>query len=76
MDDCLGVYVNGRRVTDGFDHADAPNEANVLRGLPLEKGWNHIVQTVGQKWGGWNGTFRFSSSDSAFMDGLESAVIR
>ena len=76
VDDCLGVYVNGRRVTDGFDHADAPNQPNALRGLPLEKGWNHIVLKVGQKWGGWNGTFRFSSSDSAFMDGLESAVIR
>lgn len=76
VDDSLAVYVNGKRVTEGFSHKDAANEANVLRGVPLEKGWNHVVLKIGQKWGGWNGRFRFTSSDKNYMQTLGSATIR
>ena len=76
VDDCLSLYVNGKQVTDGFDHGDLPNQPNALRGMPLEKGWNHIIIKVGQQWGGWSGKFRFTCQNREFMDGIESTTIR
>lgn len=71
VDDELELRINGVLFDGGSDSV----RGKVLRGLPLEKGWNHILLKVCQKWGGWNGTFRFVSTDKDFVGKLDSAVI-
>ena len=47
-----------------------------IEGIPLEKGWNHVLLKVGQLWGGWNGRFRFIATDPAYMRQLESVIMQ
>ena len=75
-DDKLAVYVNGNLLDNAVKRQDNPALPQRIEGIPLEKGWNHVLLKVGQLWGGWNGRFRFTATDPAYMRQLESVIMQ
>ena len=76
VDDRLEVYVNGKIVDAAVRDQDDDRWAHRIEGMPLEKGWNHVLLKVGQLWGGWWGRFRFTATDPDYMRQLESVVMQ
>lgn len=76
VDDKLAVYVNGNLLDNAVKRQDNPALPQRIEGIPLEKGWNHVLLKVGQLWGGWNGRFRFTATDPAYMRQLESVIMQ
>ncbi|MEE0827657.1 MAG: hypothetical protein U0L86_00680, partial [Alistipes finegoldii] len=72
----LAVYVNGNLLDNAVKRQDNPALPQRIEGIPLEKGWNHVLLKVGQLWGGWNGRFRFIATDPAYMRQLESVIMQ
>ena len=76
VDDKLAVYVNGNLLDNAVKRQDNPALPQRIEGIPLEKGWNHVLLKVGQLWGGWNGRFHFTATDPAYMRQLESVIMQ
>ena len=76
VDDKLAVYVNSNLLDNAIKRQDNPALPQRIEGIPLEKGWNHVLLKVGQLWGGWNGRFRFTATDPAYMRQLESVIMQ
>ena len=70
------IYVNGNLLDNAVKRQDNPALPQRIEGIPLEKGWNHVLLKVGQLWGGWNGRFRFTATDPAYMRQLESVIMQ
>lgn len=76
VDDRLVVCVNGKPADCTLKRRPEALYPMCMEGLPLEKGWNHILLKVGQLWGGWNGRFRLTATDPAYMQQLESVIMK
>lgn len=75
-DDRLAVYINGKAVDAQVRDQKDGQWPHRMEGIPLEKGWNHVLLKVGQLWGGWWGRFRFTATDPDYMKQLESAIMQ
>ncbi len=55
MDDALAFSVNGKVVKEFIREGGLIEDQFTYEGLPLEKGWNHLLIKVGQSVGDWTG---------------------
>ncbi len=76
MDDALALSVNGKVVKEWPHKGGLVEDQYKYEGVPLEKGWNHVLIKVGQAGGGWSTKVRFSSTKPEFMKKIKSAVVR
>jgi len=72
----FSFYVNGRIVKEFSGSGKYLNVVSTFEGLPLEKGWNHIMIKLVQQKGRGKCKFRFTSTKSGFLKELDSLVDR
>ncbi|MDX2431081.1 MAG: glycoside hydrolase family 2 TIM barrel-domain containing protein [Bacteroides sp.] len=75
-DDALAFSLNGKPVQEYLRESGFVEDELIFEGLPLEKGWNHMLIKVGQGTGDWKCKVRFSSTKPAFMEEIKSVVDR
>ncbi len=68
--DAIELFLNGKSV---LSHP-AGGESAVASGLPLQQGWNHFLVRVAHKNGDDTFSAKLTSSDTAFLDSLHSAL--
>ncbi len=76
VDDALAISINGKLVKDYLRTSAYVEDEITLEGMPLEKGWNHILIKVGQETGDWKTKVRFSSTKPVFMKDIKTVVDR
>lgn len=75
-DDALAFSVNGKLIKEYIRESGFVKDELVYEGVPLEKGWNHILIKVGQSTGDWKCQVSFSSTKPQFLKELKSVVDR
>lgn len=73
-DDAFAFCVNGRLVKEYFKGIDDLTDEITFTGIPLEKGWNHILIKVGQDTGDWNCKVRFTSNNPDFWKEIKTLI--
>lgn len=76
VDDAFAISINGKLVREYLSTNIFKEDDLTLEGVPLEKGWNHILIKVGQDTGDWKTKVRFSSNKPDFMKEIKTAVDR
>ena len=76
VDDALAMSINGKLVKEYLRTSTFVENELTLEGVPLEKGWNHILIKVGQDTGDWKTKVQFSSTKPAFMKEIKTVVVR
>ena len=76
VDDALALSINGTLVKEYLRTSGFVEDELTLEGVPLEKGWNHILVKVGQNTGDWKTKVRLSSTKPAFMKEIKTVVDR
>jgi len=76
VDDALAMSINGKLVKEYLRTSTFVENELTLEGVPLEKGWNHILIKVGQDTGDWKTKVQFSSTKPAFMKEIKTVVDR
>ncbi len=70
------VYINGKKVKEYLIEKDWVNGEVNFEGVPLEKGWNHILLKVAQTTQDWKTKFSFTSTMPEFLKELKTTVDR
>ena len=76
VDDALAISINGTPVDSCMEEGGFREDEIIIRGVPLEKGWNHVLLKVGQGTGDWKCRVRFSSNKPGFMKEIKTTVDR
>lgn len=76
VDDALAVSINGKVVKEYLRTSKFVENELTLEGVPLEKGWNHILIKVGQDTGDWKTKIGFFSTKPAFMKEIKTVIDR
>jgi hypothetical protein len=76
MDDALAFSINGKLIKEYLRTGPLVEDSFNFDGLPLEKGWNHMLIKVGQGAGRWAAKIRFSCNQEDFLKGLKTTVDR
>ncbi|SNR43692.1 beta-galactosidase [Lutibacter agarilyticus] len=76
MDDALAFSVNGKAISETIRIGGFVEDEFKYEGIPLEKGWNHILIKVANGTGEWKSKVRFSSTKPAFMKEIKTVVDR
>ncbi|SHF91919.1 beta-galactosidase [Mariniphaga anaerophila] len=74
VDDALAFSVNGKVIKEYLRLGGMQEDQFVYEGVPLEKGWNHMLIKVGQGSADWKTKIRFSCTDVEFLKQIESKV--
>lgn len=74
VDDAVAVNINGELIIDYLRESAFIEDELTYEGVPLEKGWNHILIKVGQGTGDWKCRVRFTSTVPGFLDEIKTAV--
>jgi len=72
----LNFYVNGRVVKEFSGSGAYVDDVCTFEGLPLKKGWNHIMIKLVQQKGQGRCKFRFTSTKTEFLKEMDSLVDR
>jgi len=76
MDDALAFSINGKVVKEYLRNGGLDKDKFAYEGIPLEKGWNHMLIKVGQDTGDWGCSVRFSCTKPNFLKELKTVVDR
>tara|TARA_R110002049_G_scaffold308913_1_gene514893 strand:+ start:43723 stop:47076 length:3354 start_codon:yes stop_codon:yes gene_type:complete len=76
VDDALAISINGKLVKEYLRTSGFVENELTLEGVPLEKGWNHVLIKVGQDTGDWKAKVQFSSTKPAFMKEIKTVIDR
>lgn len=76
MDDVLEFSVNGAVIKKYMIRSKMVEDQYTYEGVPLEKGWNHVLIKVGQATRAWAAKIRFSSTKPEFLSEIKSVVAR
>jgi hypothetical protein len=68
------VYLNDNLVKETANAGGFASSAQVIKSLPLEKGWNHFVIKTIQKGGEWKLAVGFDCDKKAFLNEIKSQV--
>ena len=74
--DPFGFYINGKLVKEYRQESEWSEGGATFEGLPLEKGWNHVLLKVAQTTQDWKTKFSFSSTKREFLKELKTTVER
>jgi len=74
VDDALSFNINGKVVKEYIRQGVFLENQFTYEGVPLEKGWNHVLIKVGQSGNDWLTKIRFSSTKPAFLKKLKTTV--
>ncbi len=72
----LSLRVNGKRLKTYTGSGVFNEEAFTFEGLPLEKGWNHILVKLVQDQGDWRCRVRFTSTRTEYVKEMKTIVDR
>jgi beta-galactosidase len=76
VDDLLAFSINGKPVTYYIAENGFVEDAFTYEGIPLEKGWNHMLIKVAQDTGDWKCKVRFTSTKPGFMKEIKAVADR
>jgi len=76
MDDALAFSINGKPVKEYIREGGLVEDQFTYKGVPLEKGWNHILIKVSQGTGDWLCKVRFSCTKPEFLKEIKTIVDR
>lgn len=76
VDDLLAFSVNGTPVSYYIGESGFVEDEFKYEGLPLEKGWNHMLIKVAQDTGDWKCKISFSSTRPGFMQEIKAVADR
>ena len=76
MDDALAFSINGKSIEEYIRIGSLVEDQFTYEGVPLEKGWNHMLIKVVQGTGDWQCKVRFSSNKPEFMEELNTVADR
>nr|MDA3823829.1 hypothetical protein [Bacteroidales bacterium] len=76
VDDAMAFSVNGKSVKEYIRMGTFAEDQYIYEGLPLEKGWNHMLIKVAQGTAEWKCKVRFSSTKPDFMKDIKTVVDR
>jgi hypothetical protein len=76
VDDALAFSINGAPVTTYLPESGSVEDAFTYEGVPLEKGWNHVLIKVAQDTGDWKCKVRFTSTKPGYMKELKAVPDR
>jgi beta-galactosidase len=76
VDDALAFSVNGKVVKEYQRVGAYAEDEFTYEGIPLEKGWNHVLIKVGQGGGEWSAKVRFSCTKPEFFKQIKTVVDR
>ena len=74
--DPFGFYINGKLVKEYRQESEWSEGGATFEGLPLQKGWNHVLLKVAQTTQDWKTKFSFSSTKREFLKELKTTVER
>lgn len=74
VDDALAFSINGNPVKEYLRESGFVEDEITFEGVPLEKGWNHILIKVGQQTGEWKCRVRFSCTNTDFLKKVKSSI--
>jgi hypothetical protein len=73
-DDGYQVFLNNTLIKESINAGGFNPRGQVIKALPLEKGWNHFVIKSIQKAGGWKLAVQFDCDKKAFMNEIKTQV--
>ncbi len=76
VEDPFSVYINGKKVKEYQLEKEWENGEIIFEGIPLEKGWNHVLLKVAQTTQDWKTKFSFTSTKPEFLKELKTTVDR
>ncbi|TNJ44907.1 hypothetical protein KFZ70_12510 [Tamlana fucoidanivorans] len=76
VDDAIEFSINGKVVKTYLRTGPFTENEFYVEGVPLEKGWNHILIKVGQQTGEWKTKLKFSSNKPEFLKKIKSVIVR
>jgi beta-galactosidase len=74
VEDPFAVYINGKKAKEYRLESDWANGEVIFEGVPLAKGWNHVLLKVAQTTQDWKTKFSFSSTKPEFLKELKTTV--
>jgi hypothetical protein len=74
-DDGCQIYLNRKLFHESFT-GSFNAKGDTVRGLPLEKGWNHVLVKAIQKAGGWKLALGLDSDNKEFLKEIKSQIAR
>jgi len=72
-DDYSQVFLNNKLIKEMMSN-DGSNKGQVIKNLPLEKGWNHFVIKAIQKGGNWNLAVHFDCDKAEFLNEIKTQI--
>jgi beta-galactosidase len=73
-DDGYQVYLNNNLIKETMSAGGLTAPAQVIKALPLEKGWNHFVIKTIQKGGEWKLAVGFDCDKKDFLNEIKTQV--
>jgi len=73
-DDDYQVYLNNNLIKETLNAGGLTASAQVIKALPLEKGWNHFVIKTIQKSGQWKLAVGFDCDKKTFLNEIKTQV--
>ncbi|WP_183576829.1 glycoside hydrolase family 2 protein [Mucilaginibacter sp. X5P1] len=73
-DDGYQVYLNNNLIKETINAGGLTSPAQVIKALPLEKGWNHFVIKAIQKEGSWKLAVGINCDKKAFLNEIKTQV--
>jgi len=74
--EALAFNVNGKEVKKYFSPGTFVEDKFTYEGMPLEKGWNHVLIKVVSGTGDWKCKVHFTSNTPDFLKEIETIVER
>ena len=73
-DDGYQVFLNNNLIKENINSGGFVSRGQVIKALPLEKGWNHFVIKAIQKAGAWKLAIAFDCDKKAFMNEIKTQI--
>ena len=73
-DNYYQVYMNDKLIKESLATSAFDKRGEVIKAIPLEKGWNHFLIKTVQKNGGWKLAVGFDSDKKEFLNEIKSQI--
>ncbi|MFA5327474.1 MAG: sugar-binding domain-containing protein [Prolixibacteraceae bacterium] len=73
-DDAFQLLLNGRLIKEDLNEGGLKRREQLVKALPLEQGWNHVLIKVMQGRGDWKLAVEFESDQEQFLKEMKSKI--